>query len=125
MISIISERIDKEEEQDEDIKKKKKKKCREKEMEKMNQEKELEKMNREKEMEMQKIEDEHKFDIHMREKVRLNNERVNDEYYKIKFVFKNLGSLSMISTFSKDDCFERVFNFVDSFFLRVEYKFSI
>ena len=96
---------------------------REKEMEKMNQEKELEKMNREKEMEMQKIEDEHKFDIHMREKVRLNNERVNDEYYKIKFVFKNLGSLSMISTFSKDDCFESVFNFVDSFFYESSINF--
>jgi len=96
---------------------------REKELEQINREKELEQMNLKKESERQQIEDEHKFEIYMREKVRLNNERVNDEYYKIKFVFKNLGNLSMISTFSKDDCFESVFNFVDSFFYESSINF--
>jgi hypothetical protein len=96
---------------------------RERELEQINREKELEQINREKDLERQQIEDAQKFDISMREKVRLNNERVNDEYYKIKFVFKNLGNLSMISTFSKDDCFERVFNFIDSFFYESSINF--
>jgi hypothetical protein len=82
-----------------------------------------EKINREKEIERKKIEDEQNFDICMREKVRLNNERVNDEFYKIKFVFQNLGGLSIISTFSKDDCFESVFNYVDSFLYESNIKY--
>jgi len=83
----------------------------------------LEKMNLKKEMERKKIEDEQNFEICMREKIRLNRERISDDYYKIKFVFQNLGGLSMISTFSKDDCFESIFNFIDAFFYESNIKF--
>ena len=83
----------------------------------------LEKMNLKKEIERKKIEDEQNFEICMREKVRLNRERVSDDYYKIKFVFQNLGGLSMISTFSKDDCFESIFNFIEAFFYESNIKF--
>ena len=83
----------------------------------------LEKMNLKKEIERKKIEDEQNFEICMREKIRLNRERISDDYYKIKFVFQNLGGLSMISTFSKDDCFESIFNFIEAFFYESNIKF--
>jgi hypothetical protein len=83
----------------------------------------LEKMNLKKEIERKKIEDEQNFEICMREKIRLNRDRVSDDYYKIKFVFQNLGGLSMISTFSKDDFFESIFNFIDAFFYESNIKF--
>lgn len=77
--------------------------------------KDIEKMNHENELKRKQIEKEKEFEMLMNEKIRMNNERENDEYYKIKFVFQNLGGLSIISTFSKDDFFEYVFNFVDVF----------
>lgn len=65
-------------------------------------------LNKEKEMKL-------KFEIEIEKKRRQNESRENDEFYKIKFVFSNLNGLTIISTFSKDDIFENVFNFIDVF----------
>ena len=55
------------------------------------------------------------FELEMEKKRLYNEHRENDEYYKIKFVFSNLNGFPIISTFSRDDTFENVFNFIDLF----------
>jgi hypothetical protein len=67
--------------------------------------------------EMLKKEEEEKLNFEMEiKKKRQNDEsRENDEFYKIKFVFSNLHGLTIISTFSRDDIFENIFNFIDVF----------
>ena len=67
------------------------------------------------ENERKEIHDKQKFTNEMNEKIHSNSHRENDEYYKIKFVFPNLSGLSIISTFSKDDYFKNIFDFVDVF----------
>ena len=67
--------------------------------------------------EMLKKEEEKKLNFEIEiEKKRHNEEtRENDEFYKIKFVFSNLHGLTIISTFSRDDILENIFNFIDVF----------
>lgn len=67
--------------------------------------------------EMLKKEEEKKLNFEIEiEKKRHNDEtRENDEFYKIKFVFSNLHGLTIISTFSRDDILENIFNFIDVF----------
>ena len=77
--------------------------------------KDLENMIRKSENEKKEKEKKENFENEMNIKKIENATRENDEYYKIKFVFSNLNSLILISSFSSNDSFENIFNFIDIF----------